>query len=59
VVAIYDAAGRRVARLSGATARAQGVRQYRWHAGGHPSGVYWVRFQAGGTVMTKKVILLK
>jgi hypothetical protein len=63
-VAIYDAAGARVATLVNSGKRAPGAYQVDWEgrtdAGGRaPSGVYFARVEQGGVIATAKLVLLK
>ena len=55
---VHDMLGRRVATLVDGVMPA-GTHSVRFDASGLPSGVYLVRLEAGGEVMTSKVTLLK
>jgi hypothetical protein len=55
---IFDVAGHEIASLLDEDLLA-GSYEIEWSAGGHPSGVYFYKLQAGGFTMTKKMILTK
>jgi hypothetical protein len=55
---VYDILGSEVATLVNAP-QAPGTYEFSWNASDFPSGMYYYRLQAGGTVMTKKMIYLK
>ncbi len=57
-ISVYDVLGRKVVTLIDEEA---GVSRYQvlWDAGDLPSGVYFVRMEAGEFVQTRKVVLLK
>jgi len=55
---VYDVLGRKVARLVNGR-QVAGRYQVVWDAGDLPSGIYFVRMQAGELVQTRKVVLLK
>ena len=57
-LAIYDVTGRQVALLVNASMGA-GRHSVTFNAAGIPSGVYIVRMEAGGRIMTNKLTLLK
>jgi len=57
-LAVYDVTGRQVAVLVNASMGA-GRHSVTFNAGGIPSGVYMVRMEAGGRIMTSKLTLLK
>jgi hypothetical protein len=57
-LAIYNTLGQRVALLVRATEE-QGYHQLRFDGSGLSSGVYFYRLQAGSSVQTKRMILLK
>lgn len=57
-IAVYDAAGRLVARLVNGYQSAGG-HTVEWNAAGTSSGIYFCRFESSGTVEVKKLILLK
>ena len=57
-IALYNLLGRRVSTLQDHTVAA-GVHEVVWNAGDLPSGIYFVRMQAGEFVQTRKVVLLK
>jgi hypothetical protein len=57
-LSVFDVTGRQVALLVNAEQSA-GRRQVSFNAAGLPSGVYMVRLEAGGQIMTKKLTLLK
>lgn len=63
-LAVYDTRGARLRTLWAAAQAPPGVLQARWDGRDHlgrvvASGVYWVRLQAGGRVLTRRVALLK
>jgi hypothetical protein len=55
---VYDLLGRRVAGLVSARLPA-GPHQATWNAGRYPDGVYYCRYQAGGVMKTRKLLLIK
>ena len=55
---IYDALGREVSTLVN-DVRPAGVYTVRWDASSLPSGVYYYRLQAGTSVETKQMVLMK
>lgn len=55
---VYDLLGQEIETLVNEKLSA-GEFVVNWNAGGHPSGVYFYRIQAGDFVLTKKTILLK
>jgi hypothetical protein len=55
---VYDMLGSEVATLV-STPHAPGTYELSWNASEFPSGMYYYRLLAGGTVMTKKMIYLK
>lgn len=57
-IKIHDALGRTVTTL-GTWHQAPGTYTATWNAEGMPSGIYFVRMEAGSFVETKKMILLK
>jgi hypothetical protein len=57
-LAVYDLAGREVVRLLDGM-RSAGEHSVDWQAGGVPSGVYYVRLEAGGQVATKRCVRLQ
>jgi hypothetical protein len=57
-LAVYDVTGRQVAVLVNASMNA-GRHSVTFNAAGIPSGVYMVRMEAGGQIMTSKLTLLK
>jgi hypothetical protein len=58
VLQIVDLLGREVATIV-EERLAPGSYHRQWDATGHPSGVYFYRLQAGGRVVTRKLVLLK
>jgi hypothetical protein len=57
-LAVYDVRGRRVEQLvTGVMPAGEHVAQ--WDARTNPSGIYFIRLQAGGVVANRKIILLK
>jgi photosystem II stability/assembly factor-like uncharacterized protein len=55
---VYDLLGREVAVLAdGALSR--GVHLFRWDATGNPSGVYFCRLDVTGSILSKKILLLR
>jgi len=57
-IRVYDVLGRNVGILHDGWAE-QGEHRIVWDAGGVPSGVYFVRMEAGEFLQTRKVVLLK
>jgi len=57
-LSVYDVSGARVATLVDAS-RAPGDHVVTWEASGHSSGIYFVRFEAGAAMETRKIVLLK
>ncbi len=57
-LAIFDIAGREVARPLDDVIPA-GWRELNWDAGELPSGVYFAKLEAGGELLTRKLLLLK
>jgi hypothetical protein len=57
-LAVYDVTGRQVALLVN-TSMGAGRHSITFNAAGIPSGVYIVRMEAGGRIMTNKLTLLK
>ncbi len=57
-LAIYDINGREIAVLAEGFYPA-GTHQVEWDASGITSGVYFVRLKVGGTINTRKLLLLK
>jgi hypothetical protein len=57
-LAVYDVTGREVARLLDGT-RPAGEHAVVWQPGGTPSGVYFVRLESGGRVVTKRCVKLR
>jgi hypothetical protein len=55
---VYDLAGRRMSRLLDET-RPAGEHALAWQSGGVPSGVYYVRLEFGGQVVTKRCVKLQ
>jgi L-ascorbate metabolism protein UlaG (beta-lactamase superfamily) len=55
---IFDGIGREVAELV-SERLAAGNHSYQWNASGFPSGIYFYRFQAGTSIETKKLVLVK
>ncbi len=57
-IALFDVLGREVETLLSGR-MVSGEHQVVWDATGHPSGVYFVRFSAGDTRQTRKMLLVK
>ena len=57
-LAIYDLAGREVARLARGLVQA-GSHQIEWNATGQPSGIYLCSFKAGSLSQVCKLTLIK
>ncbi len=57
-VAIFDLLGRRVASLVEGV-RSAGSHLVAWDAAQHPAGVYFCRLEAGGVLLTQKLVLTK
>jgi hypothetical protein len=57
-VGIYDGTGRLVRKLTEGR-RAAGVHALRWNAGDLPGGVYFVRLEANGEVLTQKTVVAR
>jgi hypothetical protein len=57
-LAVFDLAGRCVASLLDET-RPAGEHTVTWQAAGAPSGVYFVRLESGGRVVTKRCVRLR
>ncbi|MCA1800852.1 MAG: T9SS type A sorting domain-containing protein [Rhodothermaceae bacterium] len=57
-VAVYDITGRLVSTLFSGTKTA-GWHEVAWDASGYGSGIYLYRLQAGSTVLTRKMMLIK
>ena len=55
---VYDLAGRQVSRLLEET-RAAGEHAVVWQPGSVPSGVYYLRIESGGRVVTKRCVKLQ
>jgi hypothetical protein len=55
---VFDLLGREVSVLAEGR-RDAGAHEVEFDASGHPSGVYFYRLQAGGTVATKRLLLLR
>ena len=55
---VYDLAGRQVSRLLDET-RPAGEHAVVWQSGSTPSGVYYVRLESGGQVVTKRCVKLQ
>jgi hypothetical protein len=58
VLSIYDLLGREVIKLVDEEKPA-GEYETNWNASSHPSGVYFLRMQAGEFSETRKVVLVK
>ena len=58
-LAVYDALGRAVAVLLRGEPRAPGQQVVRFDAGGLPSGVYFVRLEAGGRSEARPILLVR
>lgn len=57
-VRIYDITGREVATLVNSTLR-RGSYETKWNASNHSSGIYFVRLEANGLILTGKLVLSK
>ena len=57
-LAVYDVAGRLVDQLVNEVRGADSYTEV-WNANIHASGVYFVKFTAGSTVQTQKIMLIK
>jgi hypothetical protein len=57
-LAVFDLAGRRVASLLDET-RPAGETAVTWQAAGVPSGVYFIRLESGGRVVTRRCVRLQ
>ena len=57
-IKVHDALGRTVTSL-GTWHQAPGTYTATWNAGGMPSGIYFVRMEAGSFVETRKMVLLR
>jgi alpha-glucosidase (family GH31 glycosyl hydrolase) len=57
-IAIVDVLGRTVAVLEDGI-RGAGTHNVSWNAGGAPSGVYFCKLQAGGVVVTRRMVLIR
>ena len=57
-LSVFDVSGRRLATVENAQLTA-GTYQRSWNLGGVPSGMYFVRLQAGGVSLTKTVLKLR
>ena len=55
---VYDLLGRVAAVLVDETLPA-GKHRAVWNAGGHPSGIYFLRLESGGLVETRKMMLVR
>ena len=55
---VYNASGQQVATLADGFHRA-GLHAVTWDAAGMPSGLYFYTLRAGGSAVTKKMLLLK
>ena len=57
-VSIYDTNGRRVEQLVNGV-KSAGVYEINWNADLNASGLYFIRFNAEGTIHTQKILLIK
>jgi hypothetical protein len=57
-LAVYDISGRKMRILLDRSMN-KGSYDLQWNAHAFPSGVYVVRLQAGGEVVTNKMVLMK
>ena len=57
-LSVYDVRGHEV-ELIFEGAQSVGSHSYTWNAGSLPSGVYYVRLQAGDMVTSQKALLVK
>jgi hypothetical protein len=57
-LSVYDVAGRLVGRLVDGVVTA-GEHVVEWDASGASSGIYFCRFESGGIVETRKLIVAK
>ncbi len=57
-VIIYDMAGRLVDEIVNDWHDA-GSQSIVWNASGHPSGIYFVKLDAGSVTATQKIVLVK
>jgi hypothetical protein len=58
VLIIFDNLGREIARPLSGSLNA-GRHQVVWDASGQPAGVYFARLATGGSMVTKKMLLVK
>ncbi|MBI5060332.1 S8 family serine peptidase [candidate division KSB1 bacterium] len=58
-LSIYNLLGQEVARLTDGGVLSAGAHAITWDAAGVTSGIYLLQMKAGGTVETRKVVLLK
>jgi subtilisin family serine protease len=56
---VYNVRGQKVATLINREYRDRGPGKVRWDAGSLASGVYLLRFDAGGIIKSRKIVLLK
>jgi len=56
-IAIYNQLGKCVEVIK--ENQSQGVQEVRWTPGNLPSGLYYVKLQAGGIVASGKVLLIR
>ena len=57
-VKVYDMAGRLVDQIANGWSNA-GVQSVVWNASNHPSGIYFVKLEAGGVSSSQKIVLVK
>ncbi|MCX6138049.1 MAG: T9SS type A sorting domain-containing protein [Ignavibacteriales bacterium] len=57
-ITVFDMLGREVATLVHERME-PGIHAVRWDASRNPSGIYFYRLRAGGTVQTKRMVLIK
>jgi len=57
-IAVYDIAGRQVARLMN-NIEAPGFHSVVWDASSYPSGLYFIRMTSNNFTDTRKVLLIK
>lgn len=58
-LAVFDVLGREVSRLVDDQSYGSGEHQVRFDASTHPSGLYYYRLEAGGSTLTRRMLLLR